>query len=158
MRISVRMPSAIDPHDRTTMIPSPSRPAHPRAAAALLLALAAGACGDDPIAVEPRIYEVRVEQETFRISLADPSRIAEAEALRASGTHRIVFGHLAAGDGGHNVTYSWHLRPETVEFVDVTMEACSGRPRSDVEADLPYWLNTMKVYCPWSATIVGRVE
>ena len=143
------------------MIPSRPRSRSRRPLGALLatavLAVAA-ACGDDPTASARRVYEVQVELETFRIALADPSRIAEAEALLASGDHRVVFGHLAAGDGGHNVTYSWHLRPETVEFVDVSMEACSGRPRSDVESDLPYWLNTMKVYCPWSATIVRRVE
>lgn len=134
------------------------RAAAPRALAlAALAALAAAACSDDPTAPERRVYEVQVELETFRIALTHPARIAEAEQLLATGGNRVVFGVLAAGDGGHNATYSWHLRPETVEFVDVSMEACSGRPRSDVESDLDYWLNTMKVYCPWSATIVRRV-
>lgn len=137
-----------------------------RAARAVTLALSAAvtllaaACGDDHVtAPEWRVYEVMVgEQETFRIALANPQRVAEAEALLAAGTPRTVMGRVVPGDGGHNTGYSWHLDPATVEFVDATIEACSGRPRSDVEADVPYWVNVMRHYCPWSARIVARVE
>jgi hypothetical protein len=36
------------------------------------------------------------------------------------------------------------------------MELCDGRP-SMVEADLPYWLGTVKRFCPWGAKVVGEV-
>jgi hypothetical protein len=137
------------------------RPARRRGAAALLslLALAAvGACSDEPLAVERHVYEVDVVGERFRIALTDPQRIAEAEALIQSGTPRNVSGRLAAGDGGFNEPYSWHMLPGSVEFVDLSMEVCDGRPQSEVESDVPYWLNTVKVYCPWAATVVRRVE
>ena len=60
---------------------------------------------------------------------------------------------LYAGDGGFNSPWSWHLDPATIEVPDLAIEVCDGRP-SMVEADLPYWLSSVKAFCPWGARVV----
>lgn len=126
----------------------------------LPLLVLAGGCGgtDHPVAPEPlAVFVVEVaEQESFRIALSDPDQIAAAEEMLASGKSGIVYGALSRGDGGFNAPYSWHLRPETVTFPDLTVEACSGRPMSDVEEDLDYWIDTLGAFCPWGSRVVAR--
>lgn len=120
-----------------------------------------GGCGgtDHPVAPEPyAVFDVEVAgQETFRIALQDPAQIALAEQRLLDGREGIVQGEVVRGDGGFNAPYSWHLRPETVTFPDLAIEACSGRPLSDVEANLDYWADTLGTFCPWGSRIVRRV-
>lgn len=105
------------------------------------------------------VFDVEVaDQETFRIALSSDAAIAEAEQALASGRVGVIIGDLAEGDGGFNASYTWHMIPETVSFVDLAIEVCDGRPRSDVEGDLDYWLNTIGNYCPWGAKVVRRVN
>jgi hypothetical protein len=94
-------------------------------------------------------------EEQFRLLLEDPEKIAEAKRFMESGRVGVIAGRLAAGDGGFNAPFSWHLVPASVEFPDVAIEVCDGRP-SDVEADLDYWLNTVQQFCPWSAQIIAQ--
>lgn len=116
---------------------------------------------DDFVGLDPAaaVFEVRVaDQENFRFAVTDAERIAAAEAILAEGRETIVAGDLAHGDGAHNAPYSWHLVAESIHFPDQTIEACSGRPMSDVEADLDYWVDNLGRYCPWSARILRRVR
>lgn len=103
------------------------------------------------------VYEVEVTGERFRLALQTPAQIAAAEAMLRGERESVIHGALARGDGGFNPPYRWHLRPETVTFPDVAMEVCSGRPRSDVEADVDLWADQLQVYCPWGARVLGRV-
>lgn len=131
----------------------------PRSPLLVVLLLAAGCGGSDP-AGPPQGARFTIEvafQESFTILLTEPGEVALAEALRASGDDMIVMGTLARGDGGFNAPYSWHLVPETTRFVDMTLEACSGRPASDVEADLDYWME-LGTFCPWGSRVVGRPD
>ena len=94
--------------------------------------------------------------EVFRVLLRDPQLIAEATSLIGQGPRKIVNGELRRGSGGFNQPWSWHLAPDTVRFVDVTIELCDGRP-SDIEADLDYWVDVVDRYCPWGTEILGVV-
>ena len=127
------------------------------AAVAALLAVSACDTAAPPLAV----YEVEVNTadgpERFRLGLSTDAQVAEAEAALASGRVGVIHGTLAPGDGGVNDGYSWHLVPETVSFPDLAIEVCDGRPRTDVEGDLDYWLGTVGVYCPWGARLTRRV-
>ena len=128
-----------------------------RFAAAIVLALAA--CSDDVTA--PRyeaVYEVEVAGEKFRVALESAAQIAAADALLASGAAQNVHGTLKRGNGGFNMSYSWHLDPATVTFPDLTMEICDGRPNSEVEAEVDYFIDTVKYYCPWGAKIIAKVQ
>lgn len=125
---------------------------------ALGLALALGACGDSPTTplVGTRFQVQVVPGETFTILLDDSATVATArELLQTDGTI-VVHGELARGDGGFNAPYRWHLKPGTVTFVDLAMEICDGRP-SFVEEELEYFLDKVKYYCPWGATIVAEL-
>lgn len=125
-----------------------------------VLLLLGGCDTNHPGDSEPlAVFEVEVAgQESFRIALRDSAQIAIAEQRLASGYEGIVHGELARGDGDFNAPYSWHLKPATVTFPDQTIEVCSGRPMSDVEADLDYWIDTLGIYCPWGARIVRRIS
>jgi hypothetical protein len=46
---------------------------------------------------------------------------------------------IRAGNGGHNLQWSWHFADAAL--VDAAVELCDGRP-SMVEASLDYWLDT----------------
>jgi hypothetical protein len=93
--------------------------------------------------------------EQFRILVRDPVVIAQGEALAGRSVTRVVSGDLAPGSGGFNQPWTWHLRPESVEFADGAIELCDGCP-SFVEEDRDYWLGTVGRYCPWGAEVVRR--
>jgi hypothetical protein len=92
-----------------------------------------------------------VEGEQYRIRLTDPADIEVARALLAGEeAPSIPSGVVVRGDPDVNVGYSWHIDPESVEFADVTVEVCDGRP-SDVQANEI----TSDRYCPWGARVVA---
>lgn len=105
------------------------------------------------------VYEVRVtEDESFLLAVATPEQMQLAEQRMAEGPVGAIHGEVVRGDGGFNQPYGWHLVPSSVTFPDMTMELCDGRPNSDVQSNIDYWVDTVKYYCPWGAEIVRRVE
>jgi len=123
---------------------------------ALVAGVAAGACGEDSPAGpgEARTFVVQVGEETFRIRLRDPERIARARRIVAGQEpQRIVIGPVRRGDGGFNAPWRWHLDPDSTEFAEVTIELCDGTP-SYLEAHLDEWLATVRTYCPWGSRLV----
>jgi hypothetical protein len=106
-------------------------------------------CGDGtPTSPSPSaIVTFSVANETFRVSLTDSNQIAAARAAQNGGLARIPNGRIVSGTQV-NTGWSWHL--EDVEFVEVTIELCDGRP-SDVErVGVRYGGGR---YCPWGSTI-----
>lgn len=93
--------------------------------------------------------------ETFRILIRDPGVIAQAQSLIGAGDAGILTGALVRGDGGFNQPWSWHLDPDTAHFAETAIELCDGCP-SFVEADLDYWVDAVREYCPWSTEVVAR--
>jgi hypothetical protein len=91
------------------------------------------------------------DQETYRIRLTDPIDIEIARQLLADEVDRkIPNGIVVRGDSDVNTDYTWHIDPDSVEFVDVTTEVCDGLP-SDVEQDII----TSAYYCPWAAEVIA---
>jgi hypothetical protein len=41
-----------------------------------------------------------------------------------------------------------------MSFAELAIELCDGCP-AHIEADKPYWLETVREYCPWSARVVA---
>jgi hypothetical protein len=93
-----------------------------------------------------------VGSERFRIALTTPVQVAAARAAQAGGTARIPNGRIVAGTEV-NAGWSWHL--EDVEFVQVTIELCDGRP-SDVERQGTAFGGGR--FCPWTAAVVSVEE
>jgi len=131
-----------------------------RIALAAMITLVVAHCNDGPLYPEDMaVFEVEVAGgEHFRIGLTSEAQIAQAATLLASGAENNVHGTVRRGSGRFNAPYSWHLDPESITFPDLTMEVCDGRPQSDVESDVDYWVDTVKYYCPWGAKIVARVN
>lgn len=132
--------------------------------AAGAVALLAAACGDDPQGLsegpdagEGTVYAVEVSGERFHVLVTDTAALRGMEERMASGDEGVILGTLAAGDGGFNEPWSWHMVPGTVEVPDLAVEVCDGRP-SFVEEDLDYWLDTVGTFCPWGARVIERVE
>ena len=122
-------------------------------AAAVTLA-ACNDSGTDPI--DGSVFVIEVADEQFRILLDNQQKAAQARALIGSDAAMNINGEIARGDGGFNSGFSWHLRPNTVEFVDMTMELCDGRP-SFVEENVDYYVDTVKRYCPWGIKVVQEL-
>jgi hypothetical protein len=97
------------------------------------------------------VVTLEVVGETYRILLTDPADIAVArELLAGNEAPSIPNGKVVRGDPGVNTGYSWHIDPNDIEWADMTIELCDGRP-SDVEA------NSISGdrFCPWSAEVVA---
>ena len=102
----------------------------------------------------PMYFTVQVIDETFVIYVTDFETVKLAlESLNGKNS-KIPFGDLAAGDGGFNNPWSWHMVPDTVRMVDFSIEIYSGKP-SFVEEELDYWLNTLGSFSPWSGKIIS---
>lgn len=125
-------------------------------------AIAVGtACDSNPAAPAPdapATFEVQVSGESFSIHLIEPAQISAATQALASGRVGVISGTLATGDGGFNEPYGWHMVPQSVHFPDLAIEVCDGRPNSDVEGNLAYWLDNIGQYCPWGARVIRRVD
>lgn len=127
----------------------------------LALVLAAlGGCSDTPADPNDQAALFRVQacsNQTFTVRITDSRTIARAQELIGRSQQPILSGELARGDGGFNTSWSWHLKPGTVEFADFTIEVCDGCPRM-VEQDLNYWIDTVGRFCPWSSRVVARID
>lgn len=117
--------------------------------------LSCGGSGDD--ASDTVVFSFRIRglaaAEEFRVATSSPQLITQARAqLALPESQRSLFasGALRAGNAGHNLGWSWHL--EDVELTQTAIELCDGRP-SMVEANLDYWLSTVKRFCPWGAYV-----
>ncbi len=123
----------------------------------LLLSLFAVCSSSDPLPPSAAVFQINVGGESFRLRLDDPQAIAHAEKLMAARRIGVIMGELAAGDGGFNGPYSWHLIPASFQTPDVAIEVCDGVP-SYVEEHLQEWLEKIGTYCPWSARISARLR
>jgi hypothetical protein len=123
--------------------------------AAMFVAVAG--CGDS--ATEPSdepggaaLVTIGVGSETFRILLEDNAQIEAARAAQSGGRASIPNGRIVAG-AGPNTGYTWHL--EDVEFVEVSIELCDGRP-SDVERQGTAFGGGR--FCPWTARVLSIAD
>src|SRR5688500_18840983 len=116
--------------------------------AALVLPIGGSGCADRPTSPSgTAIATFDVGGEPFRVQLVGERQVEAARAAQSGGAARIPNGRIVPG-GGINTRWSWHL--EDVEFVEVAIELCDGRP-SDVERQ-----NTQfggGLFCPWSARV-----
>ncbi len=120
------------------------------------LVLAVGACTDPAAPDDGALFRVDVGGESFTVSVLDEAVIAEAERrIQEEDGVGIVIGALARGDGGFNMPWSWHILPNTVQVADISIGVCDGRP-SMVEADVDYWVDTVKQFCSWGGKLVER--
>ncbi|SDH57831.1 BP74-related protein [Agrococcus jejuensis] len=107
---------------------------------------------DAPDELEPPVVATfDVGDESFRVELATPELVEQAEAVLAgtSGS-TIPNGIVVRDDPSVNEPWSWHIDPATFEFAFQTTEVCDGIPSfvEDETVTSPY-------FCPWSARLVS---
>jgi hypothetical protein len=100
-------------------------------------------------------FIVEVSGESFRVHVSTPQQVQAFRARLQSGVRGVISGELLQGSGGFNAPWRWHLDPATVHVADIAIELCDGRP-SLVEADLSYWLASVRRFCPWGAKVVSE--
>uniref|UniRef100_A0A7C2BLC1 BP74 N-terminal domain-containing protein n=1 Tax=Thermosphaera aggregans TaxID=54254 RepID=A0A7C2BLC1_9CREN len=101
------------------------------------------------------LFTVDVNGERFKVLVKDPEIAEVLRSMMRGEREGIIMGEIRKGDGGFNKPWSWHLDPDTVKIVDLTIELCDGTP-SFVESDLDYWVNVVKRYCPWGGEVVAE--
>ncbi len=110
-------------------------------------------CSDSPTSPSnPAVVTFGVGAEQFRVQLVDDRQLAAARAAQAGGTARIPNGRIVAATQV-NTGWTWHL--EDVEFVEVAIELCDGRP-SDVEQEGTQFGGGR--FCPWTARVMDIDE
>lgn len=115
------------------------------------LALALAACDSDSptLPTTGAIVTFEVGDERFRAWLTTPEQIDAARAAQAGGPAQIPNGRIVDGTEV-NTGWSWHLAD--VEFAELTMELCDGRPSEVERAGTQFGGGR---YCPWSARVVS---
>ena len=118
--------------------------------AALLLSIVASGCADGPTSPsDTAVVTIGVADETFRVQLVGERQIEAARAAQSGGSARIPNGRIVLGAG---VNSGWHWHLEDVEFVQVAIEVCDGRP-SEVERQGTQFGGGR--FCPWSARVLA---
>jgi len=99
-------------------------------------------------------FVVDVLGEKFTIYVLDKETIQQATDQMNGLNHMHPIGTLDSGDGGFNMPWSWHMKPETVRMTDFSTEVCDAEPHM-LQDNLTYWVKVVGNYCPWSAKIVS---
>jgi hypothetical protein len=92
----------------------------------------------------------RVGNDVFHVSITNANGINQAIALwRGQSMAKIPVGAVECGNGTFNCGWSWRMKPDTVQFAEVTIEVCDGTPSyvQDHCADFA------RSYCPWGAEL-----
>lgn len=113
-----------------------------------------------PPAMATFSFQVRGKglDERFVHSTASSAFIAAARAqlaLPVADRRQFPAGPIAAGNGSFNLNWGWHFTD--VSLVEAAVEVCDGTP-SMVQANLNYWLTTVRNFCPWAAYVDTEVK
>lgn len=94
----------------------------------------------------------------FRTKATDPTLIsaARAQLQRPVSERNHINGPIARTNGGHNLNWNWHFKPDEWFFAEFSIELCDGTPDM-VDADLDYWVDTVQQFCPWASYVASEV-
>ncbi len=94
-----------------------------------------------------------VAGEQYSVFITNNKTIEEVFAVqRGESEATIPSGLIVEGAVFYNQPWSWHIDSEDIHMVETTIELYDGVP-SFVENELEYWLESVRRYAPWSATI-----
>lgn len=115
--------------------------------------------------IEPNSENYDGRDSSFIVAASDALLLAEIEAelaLPPSERVKHISGPLIAGNGtfnhNGNFWFNWHLAPNEWRLSDFSIELCDGRPYTDIEQDLNYWIGNVGTFCPWSSYIKREVS
>jgi hypothetical protein len=102
-----------------------------------------------------------VTRTTFVFRLTDPAKIEHARRIISGEETRDihVFGRIAKTSVDYNRQWSYHLKPDTVDFFDNAFEIC--------DATIPYVEEHLDeaggaflpglIWCPWTSELIREV-
>ena len=102
-----------------------------------------------------------ITREEFVIKLTDPRKIQHARDLLsgASSSEPHVIGRIDKRPAPYNWRWSFHLRPDTIDFFDFAIEVCDATtPYVEEhldEAGGPFLPGL--IWCPWTSKLVREV-
>lgn len=105
-------------------------------------------------------FKVRSHPETFVIKVVGRKQIAEARAILESGEAKFPMGTIVKKRKSYNNEWSFHLKPSTIKFVELSAEVCDSSIQG-VEDNLDIIGGAMlpgNVWCPWSAELTEEVD
>lgn len=117
-------------------------------------------CGEDKsesIVFQFRMYADVSGLEDFRVVTNDPDTIAIArEQLRLPREERLLHigGPIAHGNGGFNLNWNWHFKPNLWTFREVSIELCDTGPTL-ISQNVDYWVNLGA--CPWGFSVLAEI-
>ena len=133
-----------------------------RAIAISLFAALLASCGGGDNESSGTVFVFRLHgfpaSQEFRARTESAPVIAQArQQLQLPVAKRKMFanGPIKAGNGGYNLAWRWHFTD--FALAEAAIELCDGTPTL-LEADLEYWLNTVKSFCPWAAYVHAELE
>jgi len=95
----------------------------------------------------------QVIDEKYSIFITNKKTIEQVFAVqRGESRATIPGGRVVRGSVPYNQPWSWHIDSEEIGMAEFTIELCDGKP-SQIEANLDYWADTVRSFCPWSARI-----
>jgi len=116
-------------------------------------------------------YEVGMKRidtqwrDTSFIVVTSNSKLIEevnADLQKPIDQRRIPFGYLRRGSSGYNHNgrhwFRWHFEENTWELADATAELFDGRPYTDVDLHVRYWVDTVGRYACWDAYIKRELK
>jgi hypothetical protein len=133
----------------------------PLAAALAVLTAAAPATAAPQAAPAAYFVMTDITREEFVLRLTDPAKIQHARDLIHGVTNERphVLGRIAKQAVPYNARWSYHYRPETVDFFDMAIEVC--------DATIPYVEDHLDeaggaflpglVFCPWTSRLVREL-
>ena len=101
---------------------------------------------------------------SFVVAASDPTLLAEIEAqLKLPIDQRkMLTGPLKEGNDGYNRNetheFKWHYPADQWKLTEMAIELCDGRPYSDVDLHLDYWLYTVTRFCPWNSYVEKEIR
>jgi glucose/arabinose dehydrogenase len=98
------------------------------------------------------LISFRIVNESLTVWATDGPFIDRARVLAGGGARQIPTFNKLLDDRSYDPQWTWHVDPQNLSFATAAIELCDGLP-SAIEANKPYWLNTVGSYCPWSAIV-----
>lgn len=101
---------------------------------------------------------------SFIIATSNPEAIEQALAQLnlPIPQRKILNGELARGNAGYNKNrthnFQWHFKENDWHLTNFSIEIYDGRPYSDLDLSLDYWIDTIKRYSPWNSYIKREIK
>ena len=101
---------------------------------------------------------------SFIIATSNPQVIEQALAQinLPVAQRKILNGAIARGNGGYNKnathSFQWHFRENDWHLTNFSIEIYDGRPYSDLDLQIDYWVDTVKRFSPWNSYIKREIK